>query len=42
MLRYSGEHGKAERKKDKVVEGWGRSSRQARVKTGWDIGDDGG
>ena len=37
MLRYSEEHGKAESRKDKVVEGWGRSL----VRTGWGIGYDG-
>ena len=50
MLRYSGERsgaerrsgGKAESRKDKMVEGWGRLSRQARVKTGWGIGYDWG
>ena len=40
MLRYSGGHGKEESRKEKVVEGWGKSSRQARVKTGWGIGYD--
>ena len=40
MLRCSGGHDKEESRKDKVVEGLGRSSRQARVKTGWDIGYD--
>ena len=35
-------HGKVESRKDKVVEGWGRSSRQTRVKTGWSIGYEGG
>ena len=39
---YSGGHGKAESRKDKVVGGWGRSSRQTRVKTGWSIGYEGG
>ena len=29
-------------RKGNVGEGWGRSSRQAKVKTGWDIGYDGG
>ena len=42
MLSYSRGHGRAERRKDKAVEGWGRSSRQTMVKTGWGIGYDGG
>ena len=37
MLRYSERHGKAESRKNKVKEGWGRSSRHARGKTGWGI-----
>ena len=40
MLRYSGGHGTAESRKDRVVEGWGKLSRQTRVKTGWGIGYD--
>ena len=41
MLKYSGRHGKAESRKDKVVEVWGRSSRQTRVTTVLGIGCDG-
>ena len=41
MLRYSGGHGTAESRKDRVVKGWGKLSKQTRVKTGWGIGYDG-